>query len=429
MKRKLLVLLPAGVAVLVLAVFTRLFCPAAEIGGQASATQPAGREPAVRLGVEVLVEEMPELLAGKTVGLITNPTGVDSRLRPTHLLLEQLPGVTLGALFGPEHGFLGGVQGAVADGAEKRAGVPVYSLYGETRRLRPEMLAGLDALVFDMQDIGSRSYTYISTLRYLMEDAGRHGIPVIVLDRPNPVNGVTVDGPVLDPAFESFIGIAPIAYLHGMTVGEIALFYQREMGIACELTVVPMRNWRRDMSWRDTGLPWTPPSPHIPEEDTPWYYPVTGILGEASLVNVGVGYTMPFKLVGAPWIDAHQLARELNGRNLPGVYFQPFHYRPYYAKYANENCAGVRVIITDRERFRPVSAGYEVMAALRALYPVRFSFEAPDAVRRRDMFDKANGTDEVRKKLQAGVTVEEMTTGFGEKTAVFLEQRARCLLY
>lgn len=395
--------------------------------GGRPAEKPAG--PAVRTGLEVLVEEKPDLLKGKRVGLITNPTGIDRRFRDTASLLAGLPGVRLAALFGPEHGFRGGVQGRIDDETGRPGTVPIYSLHGETRRPSARMLEGIDVLVFDIQDIGARSYTYISSLRYVMEEAAAAGIPVIVLDRPNPVNGLIVDGPALDPAFESFIGAVPVPYLHGMTVGELALFMNAEMGINAVLTVVPMKNWHRGMTWPDTGLPWVPTSPHIPEPDTPWFYPLTGILGEASLVNVGVGYTLPFKVLGAPWMDAGKTADALNEENIPGLFFHPIHYQPYYAKFAGVFCGGVRLVITDRARLRPVSAGYRVMAVLRRLYPEEFSFETPEARRRRDMFDKANGTDRVREKIQAGVSGGEITAAFEGDRESFLEKRAGYLLY
>lgn len=395
--------------------------------GRAGESPPAAGT--VRPGIEVLIEDQPQLLAGRRVGLITNPTGIDRQWRDTASRLAALPGVELAALFGPEHGFRGGVQGQVDDEKNAAEDRPIYSLYGDTRRPTAAMLEGLDCLVFDIQDIGARSYTYVSTLRYVMEEAARHGIALLVTDRPNPVNGLTVDGPPLDPAFESFIGAVPVPYLHGLTVGEMARHLNRVLEIGCDLTVVPMENWRREMTWAETGLPWVPTSPHIPEPDTPWFYPVTGILGEASLVNVGVGYPLPFKIIGAPWMDAAATAAALNAEDIPGIFFHPFHYRPYYAKFSGVFCGGVRLVITDRSAFRPVSAGYHIMAVLRRLYPAEFCFDTPDARRRRDMFDKANGTDLVRRKLQAGKPAAEIIAAFEEARQEFLKERAASLLY
>ncbi|MCD6384651.1 DUF1343 domain-containing protein [Candidatus Sumerlaeota bacterium] len=387
------------------------------------------KKPVVKLGNEVLIEKRLDLIKGKKVGLITNPTGVDSRLRSTADLLASLPDVKLAALFGPEHGIRGGVQGRIENSVDKKTGVPVYSLYGKTRRPTKEMLKDIEVLLFDIQDIGSRTYTYISTMEYCMEAAAKYNVKFVVLDRPNPVNGLIVDGPVLDPKFKSFIGIGPIAYMHGMTIGELALYFNKEFNINCDLEVVKMEGWRRDMTWRDTGLIWVPTSPHIPEMDTPWFYPITGIFGETPLVNIGVGYTLPFKLVGAPWMDAEKVSRVLNDKHIPGVYFQPFYFKPYYLHYQNQLCRGFRIIITDEKTIKPVVVGYYIMETLMKMYPNNFNFKLPRVHGRISAFDRSNGTDKIRLMLEKGVPVEEIVASYQPELNEFIKKREKYLLY
>jgi len=384
----------------------------------------------VKPGIEVLLEKQSGLIVGKRVGLVTNRTGVDHRLCPTIDLVAGTPGVKLVALYGPEHGIRGGVQGTVADSVDEKTGVPVHSLYGATRRPTREMLKGVEVLLFDLQDIGSRSYTYISTLRYCLEEAARNNIKLVVLDRPNPMNGLVVDGPVLDPKFESFIGAGPIAYVHGMTMGEIARFFNEEWGLKADLEVVPMEGWRREMSWRDTGLVWVPTSPHIPEPDTPWFYATTGIFGELPLVSVGVGYPLPFKLIGAPWLDGEKAAALLNAKNLPAVFFQPFSFKPYYLYYKENECSGFRIVITDEKIYRPVTTGFQIMTMLLKTYPEQCNFSLPAITRERlRMFDNANGTDTVRLMLEQGRPAEKIVESWGPGLQDFLKKRSKYLLY
>jgi uncharacterized protein YbbC (DUF1343 family) len=385
--------------------------------------------PVVQLGVETLLKEQIDLVKGKRVGLITNLTGVDGHLRATVDLLHENPDVQLTALFGPEHGIRGGVQGAVDNSTDTKTMVPVFSLYGKTREPSEEMLKNVDVLVFDIQDIGSRSYTFISTMYVCMEAAAKFDKKFIVLDRPNPINGLVVDGNVLDMKFKSFIGIGPIAYVHGMTVGELALFFNTEMNINCDLTVVQMKGWTRDMTWADTGLLWVPTSPHIPEPDSALYYPVTGIVGELPLINIGVGYTLPFKLIGAPWMDGQKVAAYLNAQELPGVYFRPFYYRPYYFYFAKEDLSGVRIIITDHKTFQPAAIDYHIMAALVKFYPAEFDLNGEQAKPRHGMFDKANGTDKMRNELANGVSGKEIVNGYQKELSEFKKVRAKYLIY
>ncbi len=385
----------------------------------------------VKPGIEVLVEKHTALIKGKKVGLITNITGVDSGLHSSADILYNLPDVKLTALFAPEHGIRGGIMGYTEDEIDKKTGVRVFSI--KTKGPSEKMLQGVDILLFDIQDIGARSYTYISTMKNCMETAAKYKIPFIVLDRPNPIGGMTVDGPVLDMRFQSFVGAGPLAYVHGMTIGEIARFFNEEMKINCKLTVVKMERWRREMYWEDTGLVWVPTSPHIPEPETPNFYPITGILGELSLVNIGVGYTLPFKVVGAPWMDAEKTAGILNSRKLPGVYFQPFHFTPFYDQFEKQMCNGFRIIITDRKKLLPVATGYHIIEVLLSEYPEHFNFKYlladEKGKMKMEMFDKVNGTDLIRKQFQMGIPAEGIISGYQTALREFIEKRKKYLLY
>ncbi len=298
------------------------------------------------------------------------------------------------ALFGPEHGIAGEAHAEESVVHSKWAHLPVYSLHGATRRPTQQMLKEIDVLIYDIQCVGARSYTYPSTLFYAMEEAAKRGIEVIVLDRPNPINGVTIDGPMLDERFRSFIGYVNVPYCHGMTVGELARYFNAEYSVGCKLTVIPMEGWKRTMSYRDTGLPWIPPSPYIPEEDTPFFYPATGILGQLRILNIGIGYTLPFKIAGAPWIDAKKFADTLNSQKLPGVCFLPFHFKPFYGLYKGQNCQGVLIRVLDPLKYRPLSVQYLILGILKSLYPKQFK-ERLAETKEKEFFHKANGTDEI----------------------------------
>jgi uncharacterized protein YbbC (DUF1343 family) len=254
------------------------------------------------------------------------------------------------------------------------------------------MLKNVDLLIYDIQDIGCRSYTYITTLFYVMEAAAKHHIAVMVLDRPNPINGVIVDGPMLEESLRSMVGYINVPYCHGMTVGELAQFFNAEYKIGCDLEVVPMKGWLRSMNFAQTGLPWVPTSPHIPEPSTPLYYPVTGILGELGIVNIGVGYTLPFKVIGAPWIDAQKLAQALNQAHYPGVSFSPFYYRPFYGKYKGNDCEGVLINITNPSKYKPLSIQFLIIGTLKRLYPKEFAEKLQENKARKEMFCKVLGS-------------------------------------
>jgi uncharacterized protein YbbC (DUF1343 family) len=359
--------------------------------------------PQVELGVELFFKEgHVELIKGKRVGLITNHTGVDSQLRSTvDLFKEHAKEYELVALFAPEHGIRGDVHAEmhIEDGKDVK-GIPIYSLYGQTRRPTEKMLEGIDVLIYDIQDIGSRSYTYATTLYYAMEEAAKKGISLIVLDRPNPINGMTVDGPMLSEKWRSFIGYINIPYCHGMTIGELAHFFNGEYRVGCRLKVISMRGWKRSMSFKETGLSWIPTSPYIPEPDTPLFYASTGILGELNLVNLGGGYSLPFKIVGAPWVNAARFSEMLNAQKLPGVHFFPLYYRPYYGGHKDMDCEGVMIIVKDPILYRPVAVQYLLLGLLKTLYPQNMAKHLEELTKaRKNLFCQANGTDEVLELL------------------------------
>jgi uncharacterized protein YbbC (DUF1343 family) len=359
-----------------------------------------GLAPKVCVGSEQLWSDpVADLLKGKRIGLITNHTAVNSRMQSTIDGLKSQAhtrGYVLAALFAPEHGIHGSLHAAeeVQDEIDPD-GIPIFSLHGKTRRPTADMLKRVDLLIYDIQDIGVRSYTYVTTLFYAMEEAAKRKIPVIVLDRPNPINGLIVDGPMLTEKWRSFLGYVNVPYCHGMTVGELAKFFNEEYHVGCSLYVVPMKGWARWMSFSDTGLAWIPTSPHIPEANTAFFYPTTGLLGELSLINIGIGYTLPFKVVGAPWIDAQAFAKALNKQHFPGVYFEPFHYRPFYGKFAHENCQGALIVITNPSVYKPVYTQYLILGTLKSLYPKEFKEALMSAQKNRELFCKVTGTDEV----------------------------------
>ncbi len=365
----------------------------------------AATPPKVLVGSDVLFadEKFLALLEGKRVGLITNHTAINSKMLSSPQLFKaqvKALGFKLTALFAPEHGITGAIYAESQVKAESDPdGIPIYSLHGATRRPTQEMLKSIDILVYDIQDIGSRSYTYISTLFYAMEEAAKRKIPVMVLDRPNPINGLTVDGPMMEEKWRSIVGYIHVPYCHGMTIGELALFFNGEYKIGCTLHVVPMKGWKRKMTFSMTNLVWIPTSPYIPEASTAWFYPTTGILGELQIVSIGIGYTLPFKIVGAPWINGQDFAKYLNAQKFPGVYFHPFHYRPFYGKFAHKDCQGVQIIITDQRTYKPVSTQYLLLGTIKSLYPKQFKEAIQATKHRKEMFCKINGTEEVYRIL------------------------------
>jgi len=388
----------------------------------------------VETGLETLVSENFKILKGKRVGLITNPTGVDRRLRSTVDIIFNAPDVKLAALYGPEHG----VRGDFAAGEyidfeiDAATGIPVYSLYGKTRKPSPAMLKDIDILVYDIQDIGSRSYTYISTLGLVMEAAAEKGIPFVVLDRPNPLGGIRMEGAVTRPGFQSFVSQFAIPYLHGMTVGELAMFLNGEgmlaNGVKCDLHVVKMSGWKRKMYFDETGLPWIPSSPHVPHGDTPLFYPATGIAGELYTVSIGVGYTTPFQTFAADWINADSLASALNGLSLPGVIFRPVHYKPYYSTLNGKMVHGVQIHLID-PTVAPLSLlQFYLIQETHRLWPDKNLFEMCEPSRL-SMFDKVCGTDEVRKAFTKDFRVSDIMDLWTGDIPVFRAKASGYFLY
>jgi uncharacterized protein YbbC (DUF1343 family) len=386
----------------------------------------------VKTGIEVLAESNFQQLKGKRVGLITNPTGVNSKLISTADILHKAPGVNLVALYGPEHGIRGDFAAGkkVETVIDPLTGIPVYSLYGATRKPTPEMLAGVDILVYDIQDIGSRSYTYISTLGLAMEAAAENNIPIMVLDRPNPLGGRKFEGPLVEDGYFSFVSQYPITYIHGFTIGELALFLIGEGMLSKnpELIVIKMEGWDRDMLFEETGLEWIPSSPHVPHPHTAAFYPVSGILGELYVCNIGVGYTLPFQLIAAEWMDAPRLAAGLNALELPGVIFRPVHYVPYYGVSAGTMINGVQIHLTDVRNAYLTLIQFYVLQEAKRLHPEKNVFEMSHQ-NHRNMFDRVVGTDKVRKAFEKRFLVKDMIDLWEKETAAFAKKAQTYFIY
>lgn len=373
-----------------------------------------------------------EVLKGKRIGLITNPTGVDNQLKSTIDILHEASSVQLVALYGPEHGVRGDVYAGdkVDTFVDSNTGLPVYSLYGKTRKPSTEMIANIDALVYDIQDIGTRSYTYISTMYLAMQAAAENGIEFIVLDRPNPLTGTKVEGCLTEDNFISFVSQLKIPYIYGLTCGELAKLINGEFmhDNPCKLTVVKMKKWKRKMSFDDTGLPWVPASPHIPFAHSANYYPASGILGELGYLSIGVGYTLPFELFAAEWIDAEEFAKALNVKKLHGIIFRPIHIKPYYSVGQGKNLQGVQVYITDFQKARLSDIQFHVMEVAAQLYPDRKVFEHADE-KRFDMFDKVCGTDFIRKEFSKNYRFSDIQSYWTKDEASFKALSKKYYLY
>lgn len=353
----------------------------------------------VKTGIEVLRSQNFKILEGKRIGLITNPTGVDSKMKPTIDILFEAPNVKLVALFGPEHGVRGDAYAGdkVDNVSDSKTGLPVYSLYGKTRKATPEMLKGIDVLVYDIQDNGCRSFTYISTMGLAMEAAAENNIEFIVLDRPNPLGGQKIEGNITEEPFISFVSQFKIPYLYGQTCGELAYMLNEEKMLSkkCKLNVIKMKGWHRKMTWEDTKLEWVVASPHIPHKHSSFYYPVTGILGELGYVSIGVGYTLPFQIVGAPWINADSLTNALNKLNLAGIAFRPIHFKPFYATFKDEHCHGTQIHIMNYKQANLAEIQFYIIQELNKLYPTKAVFANANK-ERFNMFDKVSGSDQIR---------------------------------
>lgn len=378
-----------------------------------------GAETKVLTGVDILERDGFKQLEGMRVGLVTNHTGQNRAGRSTIDVIHQAAGVRLTALFSPEHGIRGLLDDKVSDTTDEKTGLPIYSLYGETRRPKPEHLRDLDALVYDIQDIGARFYTYISTLGYVMEEAAKAKLPVFVLDRPNPIGGADIEGPIADADKLSFIAYHTLPVRHGMTVGELAQLFNREREINCDLRVIKMEGWNRGVWYDATNLLWINPSPNMRSLTEATLYPGIGLL-ETTNLSVGRGTDTPFEIVGAPWLDGQNLAEFLNSRRLPGVRFVPLRFTPRASVFKGEECSGINIIITDRSEFRPVTTGVEIAVALRRAYPTEWKAESYSR-----LLVNADTLARVMRGESPQDIVKTWTSGLNE----FRERRRHVLLY
>ena len=372
-------------------------------------------------------------LNGCRVGLVSNPASVNGALLHMVDLLATQPRVTLGAVFGPQHGFHADVQDNMIETGhvrDQRRRIPIYSLYSETREPTADMLAGLDALVVDLQDVGSRIYTFVYTMANCLKAGRRHGVKVIVCDRPNPIGGEAVEGETLRPGFESFVGLFPIPMRHGMTIGELAMLFNHHFGIGADLEVVRMSGWRRSMYWDQTGLPWVMPSPNMPTLDTAIVYP-GAVLFEGTQLSEGRGTTRPFECIGLPGIDAWALSGAMNRIGLDGVYFRPIVFEPTFQKHARVTCGGCQMHVTDRAVFRPVEAGVSLMSEFRRQAPERFAWRQPpyEYEHEKMPIDILAGSSSLREQIEAGVPGPEMAAGWAGDEAAFRELRSKYLIY
>jgi uncharacterized protein YbbC (DUF1343 family) len=387
----------------------------------------------VALGIDRLLDTDRALVAGRRVGLVCNPASIDGRFRHSADRLADDPEITLAALFGPQHGFRSDVQDNMIEtphAADARRRVPVFSLYSETREPTTEMLSGLDVLVVDLQDVGTRVYTYIYTMANCMRAAARHGIPVVVCDRPNPIGGADVEGAPLQRPWTSFVGQFPIPLRHGMTIGELARLFNDEFGIGASVEVIPLEGWRRSMFYDETGLPWVIPSPNIPTLDTAVVYP-GAVLFEGTKLSEGRGTTRPFELIGAPWIDGEHLAEAMNARGLPGVHFRPAFFEPTFHKHAKQTCGGCQIHVLDRRTFRPVGTAVELLAGFRAQNPARFAWREPpyEYEHEKQPIDVLYGSDRLRAAVDSGLDVRTFIDAWAVDEEAFRRLRERFLFY
>jgi len=443
MKRKLSYLFSkkgAAFCLLLLSLVLLNFCQSKQTSMKFSRVKP---------GIEVFLESHIDLVKGKKVGLITNPTGVNTHLKTDIELLFNHPDIQLTALYGPEHGVRGNAQAGeyVPFYIDYITHIPVFSLYGQTMRPdhrmlsdideymrsfdtvdtgkmpKKQMVSKLDVMIFDIQDVGTRIYTYIATMAFCMQACAENNIKFIVLDRPNPINGVDLEGPILEyPEFSSFVGLYPIPVRHGMTVGELALMFNDSfLEKKVTLEIIPMQGWERDMWYDETGIPWVIPSPNMPTLNTATVYPGQVYL-EGTNISEGRGTTKPFELFGAPWIEAHHLTRILNSLNLSGVRFREAWFKPVMSKYEGELCEGSQIHITDRKAFKSFECSLSIIKTIRDEYPDHFKFHE-------DYFDKIMGTDQIRKDLIKGISIKDITSSYQKELSLFKKQREKYLLY
>ena len=392
-----------------------------------------GKERKTVLGLERLLCERQDLLRGARVGLICNQASVDRGLRHAADLLHEQGSFKLTALFGPQHGIRGDVQDNMVESAhafDRQTGLPIYSLYSETREPTEEMLKDVDVLVFDMQDVGCRIYTFVYTLANCMRAAKRYGKRVVVLDRPNPINGEMVAGTVLEPAFASFVGQFPIATRHGMTVCELARMFNEHYGIECELEIVPMQGWSRELWLDETDAPWVLPSPNMPTLDSATVFPGTVHL-EGTQLSEGRGTTRPFELIGAPFIESTEYASALMKQGFPGVHFRPCGFQPTFQKHAGRTCGGVQIHVTDRREFEPVIVGVAAVKIAYELYADDFRWKEPpyEYVYDKNPFDVIAGTNRLREAIERGETIESIASSWASELEKFKGERQQYLLY
>lgn len=384
----------------------------------------------VTLGSEILFAS--DRLRRQRVGLVANPASIDRSFR--HIVDRAFAdqSFAIGAIFGPQHGFHATLQDNMIETphAKDPRCVPVYSLYSDTREPTREMLEGLDVLVIDLQDVGTRVYTFIYTMAYCLRAAARAGLPVIVCDRPNPIGGVEVEGPILQPGYESFVGLFPIALRHGMTIGELARLFNDHFGLGAQLDVVPMEGWSREMFWDETGLPWVMPSPNMPTLDTAVVYPGQ-VLFEGTQLSEARGTTRPFELVGAPWIDAHAFAARMNAYHVDGAHFRPVYFEPTFQKHARVQCGGVQLHVTDRVAFKPVLAAAALLREFYASAPDKFAWREPPYEYEKEKLpiDILAGSPGLREQVEAQADPRDIAAAWPDECAKFLKQRAECLLY
>ncbi|MCP5470340.1 MAG: DUF1343 domain-containing protein [Chlamydiales bacterium] len=388
----------------------------------------------VRVGADVLVEENTyiDMIKNRRIGLISNQSAINHDYLTTLEILQKHH-YNVEAVFAPEHGYFGNAHAGEKMHHQMIGEIPLLSMHGDTRRPTPEMLKDIDVLVYDIQDIGARSYTYVTTLFYCMEEAAKHHIPVIVLDRPNPMGGHVVDGPTLKDENRSYMSYVAVPYCHGMTVGELARFFNTEYKVGCDLTIVPMKGWKRGQTFEQTGLHWVPLSPQIPEADTPFFYATTGLIGHCSFLSIGIGYTLPFKIVGAPWVDAKHFAHVLNSQQLPGVNFQPFYFRPFFGKFKLKDCEGVRIVITDTDTYLPFTTQYTMIGIMKNLYSEHFKETMREIERtneKKKVFHQLNGSEEVMQIFnEERFIIWKLRTIIQRDRERFLPIRQKYLLY
>ena len=397
------------------------------------------KSPVVKTGIEVLRDRGFEGLVGRKVGLVTNPSGVDSNLNSTVDILYNAPGVELVALYGPEHGVRGDVYAGdkVNDSVDAATGLPVFSIYGATRKPTQEMLEGVEVMVYDIQDVGVRSYTFISSLGLVMEACAEKGIEVMVLDRPNPLGGHKIEGCYVEPGFFSFVSQYPIPYVYGLTVGELAVMINEENmnrgqkgdqnPAHCKLTIVPMEGWTRDMVYEDTCLPWVLPSPNIPFKDSPMYYASSGVCGELyGFLNIGVGYTLPFQVFGALWLEPEALKAKLESYDVPGVDFRTIWYKPFSGSLKGQLVKGLQFFFTDYEKARLTEVQFMVMQAINEIYPDKRAFEMVSGI---GLFDKVCGTDYIRLEFMKDYRFDSIKEYWRKDESAFRELSQKYYMY